>query len=297
MMKRCIAMFIVCVVLMGCSAETEEKNEGKETKVAEEAIGETEAQEVSTTNKDLEYQKQLEKDFESDMESFDEYFNQIQSSLQPIVTEISRGGTLTEQDYPLLITNLESMLLFLNNMEDYSQLEKYKNSYAYLKEGNQYLNKAYITFNSFFEEPKQDASTFISIFFKGFEIYNLALEKYQQGGKIYAQEYRGNEIDTSDTDNIIPITMTRSEEDGNRYWKGEQEIINGQHWIKLNEDEKFQLISLAIEQIESSGIVKTEKMRVDYVNLINDYFQEQTKINESISDVLINLLLEEINPK
>lgn len=290
-------MFTVSVALMGCSAETDGKDEEKETKIAEEAIGETEAQEVSTTNKDLEYQKQLEKDFESDMESFDEYFNQIQSSLQPIVTEISRGGTLTEQDYPLLITNLENMLSFLDNMEDYSGLEKYRNSYAYLKEGNQYLNKSYITFNSFFEEPKQDASTFISIFFKGFEIYNLALEKYQQVGKIYAQEYRGNEIDTLNTNNVNPITMTRSEEDGHHYWKGEQEIINGQDWTKLNEDEKLQLISLAIEQIESSGIVKTEKMRVEYANLINDYFQDQAKTNESISEVLINLLLEEINPK
>lgn len=297
MIKRCIAMFIVSGVLLGCSAETEEENEGKETKVTEESIGETETQNVSTINKGLEYQEKLEKDFELDMQSLDEYLNQIESSLQPIVTEISRGGTLTEQDYPLLITNLETMLFFLDNMKDYSVLEKYKNSYASLKEGNQYLNKAYIIFNGFFEETNQDADTFIKTFFKGFEIYNLALKKYQQVGKIYAQEYMGNEIDTSNTDNIIPITMTRSEEDGHHYWKGEQEIINGQHWTKLNEDEKLQLVSLAIEQIESSGIVKTEKMRVEYVDLINDYFQDQTKTSESISDVLINLLLEEINPE
>lgn len=124
MLKKMGLILLISGILTGCSDKSDEK-----TNVEDEAKVKDEVQEVSTTDKDLEYQKQLEKDFELDMEYLDEHFNLVQSSIQTIVSAISTGGNLSERDYPLLITNLETTLSFLENMQDYSEIEKYKKSY------------------------------------------------------------------------------------------------------------------------------------------------------------------------
>lgn len=242
----------------------------------------------------MEYQKQLEKDFELDMEYLNEHFNLVQSSIQTIASAISTGGNLSERDYPLLITNIETTLSFLKNMQDYSELGKYKKSYSYLKEGSQYLNIAYTTFNGFFESQNQDANTFIKIFFKGLETYKQALKKFELLGQTYEQEYIENAVDTNISDKI---TITKSEKDGIHYLKGEQEIVDGEDWNMLNEDEKIQLIMLDLEQTEASGIVETNKLSADYVELLNNYFKEQTNLKDSIKDVFSEILIDEIKNK
>lgn len=294
MIKKCGITLLLFGILMGCSSKTKENNEEKEIKIIEGTKRENEVKEVSTTDKDLGYQKQLEKDFELDMEYLDEHFNLVQSSIQTIVSAIFTGGNLSERDYPLLITNLETTLSFLENMQDYSEIEKYKKSYSYLKEGSQYLNTAYTTFNSFFESQSQDGNTFIDIFFKGLETYNQALKKFEMVGETYEQEYIGNAVDTNVSDKI---SITKSEKDGIHYWKGEQEIVDGEDWNMLNEDEKNQLIMLDIEQTEASGIVETNKLSADYVELLNNYFKEQTNLKDSIKDVFSEILIDEIKNK
>lgn len=289
MLKKFGVLLLIAGILTGCSDKSDEK-----TNVEDEAKVKDEVQIVSTTDKDMEYQKQLEKDFELDMEYLDEHFNLVQSSIQTVVSAISTGGNLSERDYPLLITNLETTLSFLENMQDYSELEKYKKSYSYLKEGSQYLNTAYTTFNSFFESQSQDANTFIDIFFKGLETYNQAFKKIEMVGETYEQEYIGNAIDTNVSDEI---SITKSEKDGIHYWKGEQEIVDGEDWNMLNEDEKIQLIMLDLEQTEASGIVETNKLSADYVELLNNYFKEQTNLKDSIKDVFTEILIAEIKNK
>ncbi|AHN24426.1 hypothetical protein [Lysinibacillus varians] len=272
----------------------DEKSEEKEINVEAEALKEEEVKEVSTADKDIEYQEKLEKGFELDMEDLGDHLNLVQSSIQTIVSAISTGGSLSERDYPLLITNLETTLSFLENMQDYSELEKYKNSYSYLEEGSQYLSKAYTTFNSFFESQNQDVDTFIDIFFKGLETYNQALKKFELLGETYKQEYIGNSVDANISDKI---SITKSEKDGIHYWKGEKEIVDGEDWNMLNEDEKIQLIMLDIEQTEASGIVETKKLSAEYVELLNNYFNEQTNQKDSIKDVITEDLIDEIKNK
>ncbi|MEY2369873.1 hypothetical protein [Lysinibacillus capsici] len=286
MLKKLGFILLISGILTGCS-----DNSDKKTNVGGEAKVKGEVEKVSTIGKDLEYQKQLEKDFELDMEYLDEHFNLVQSSIQTIVSAISTGGNLSERDYPLLITNLETTLFFLENMQDYSELEKYKNSYSYLEEGSQYLNKAYTTFNSFFESQNQDVDTFIDIFFKGLETYNQAFKKFELLGETYEKEYIGNSVDANISDKI---SITKSEKDGIHYWKGEQEIADGEDWNMLNEDEKIQLIMLDIEQTEASGIVETKKLSADYVELLNNYFKEQTNLKDNIKDVFTEILIDEI---
>lgn len=156
------------------------------------------------------------------------------------------------------------------------------------------MNTAYTTFNNFFESQSQDANKFIDIFFKGLETYNQALKKFEMVGETYEQEYIGNAVGTNISDKI---SITKSEQDGIHYWKGEQEIVDGEDWNMLNEDEKIQLIMLDIEQTEISGIVETKKLSADYVELLNNYFKEQTNSKDNIKDVFTEILIEEIKNK
>lgn len=205
MLKKWGFILFSLIVMMGCSKDANEKVELIDSIETTEVVNEEEVNEVvedkeekaSTLKSEESYQEQLAKEFELDMKNFDAHLNKIQASITPIVTAVSVGGKLSEEDFPLLITNLENNITFLENMQDYSELEKYKSSYVYVKEGSRYLKEAFITFSSFFESQNQDADTFIDIFFKGFEIYNQAIEKFKITGEAYAQEYKGNKFDTS----------------------------------------------------------------------------------------------------
>lgn len=88
-----------------------------------------------------------------------------------------------------------------------------------------------------------------------------------------------------------------SETDGQHFWKGEKEIVIGNDWNALGEEEKVQLIELAIKQIETSGIVKTEKSSKEYVNILDEYFQNIANQSLEIKEVISNILIQEIQSR
>jgi hypothetical protein len=136
------------------------------------------------------------------------------------------------------------------------------------------------------------------------EAYN-AIEEF--GNK--SEEYSGiidkynseilskTELGSNSGDNKTEIRLTSEEKDGTHYWKGNNELVTGHDWISLTEEEKKKLILLDKEHLDSSLNITLEKSSEEYVELMNNYFSDEPKLDDTIKDVLTNYTIEDIQNK
>lgn len=272
-------LFVGLIILtMGACSNSEENEPGlKEEKKGEKS-------ELVEENNVLHEELSEEEDEELTYTEFIISFNIINQfeKLIELKKEIIRGDEELRSDYTIKRLNKIGDTLV-------KYVDVYENDvYPKLQEGQ---NKS--LFNSFLTELKQSANTSV-------RAYNnddvKMLETLTEEHMSLANGHLANWKKEHKIDIVYfeEIKVIQNEVDGEHYWKGQKELINGYDWMALSEKEKFVLIMLCINKLESSTSVITKRNIEEYVEEINDYYQEQVKQNETIKDVKTNILIEEI---
>src|SRR5690606_28658172 len=103
-------------------------------------------------------QETLEKEFVSYLEKYENQYSIIQDSAMLVIIPLRNNESVEEEDFLTFLTSLEGMLEFLrdNKIEDFSEIEKYKETYRHLNEMSAYLISAYVFINNSYTERNQD---------------------------------------------------------------------------------------------------------------------------------------------
>ncbi|MFC4025202.1 hypothetical protein ACFOUV_15510 [Oceanobacillus longus] len=107
------------------------------------------------------------------------------------------------------------------------------------------------------------------------------------------ESYPQNNADLEDDKSEqAEIKITKSKEEGTRYWKGEDEIETGHDWVALTEAEKKILMQEDINKLDQ--IIDLEYTVDKYVLLIDEYFSVNGQQNDSLNDAIIEAISEDI---
>ncbi|SOC43421.1 hypothetical protein [Ureibacillus acetophenoni] len=128
-------------------------------------------------------QEKLESDFAKDIENLNTIMNNVQQSISPIVNGmLNEDNTYGREDLLIVINNLDEYFSYFKNMQDYTELVRYKETYQTLVNGTAKMVYAYSYFKQSYEEDN------VNPFFNGMEYYNTAIDEFVNVGTVYAKE-------------------------------------------------------------------------------------------------------------
>lgn len=189
MIKKFNAVLLVLLLIAGCANE-EANNNDKETKVTKEITQVVEIEEESiilNTNEENEEgtQDQLESDFENDLFIFNDLLNEVQLVRQSAGNSFSQSSKISVDDINLYLEKLTQAEKFISDMQDYSELIKYKDTFEMFNEGSANLIGSRVFLKNFIESNYSNTELLLTALKNNAE----ANEYFTKAGEFFAQAY------------------------------------------------------------------------------------------------------------
>ena len=182
-MKKFNTMLLVLLLIAGCANE--------ETKVIEELsqVDENVEEENNIQNINVENeegtQEQLETEFENDLFIFNDLLNEVTLVRQSAGNSFSQTSKISVDNINLYLEKLTMAEKFISDMQDYSELIKYKDTFEMFNEGSAYLIGSRVFLKNFIESNFSNTELLLTTLKNNAE----ANEYFAKAGELFAQVY------------------------------------------------------------------------------------------------------------